>query len=97
LECPSEGVPVLGSSVREDTASVTTIQKILHAESIRRLQRSVRQAVNPNRGGAVPRLTVPHLAGDTLYAMREGVESQGAAAIETRYKVALGAPILQDA
>jgi hypothetical protein len=29
--------------------------------------------------------------------MREGVESQGAAAIETRYKVALGAPILQDA
>jgi hypothetical protein len=40
---------------------------------------------------------VPHPAGDTLYATREGVESQGAAAIETRYKVAQGAPILQDA
>ncbi len=38
-----------------------------------------------------------HAAGDTLYATREGVESQGAAAIETRYKVAWGVPILQDA
>jgi hypothetical protein len=52
---------------------------------------------NPNRGGAVTRLTVPHPVGDTLYATREGVESQGAAAIETWYKVARGAPILQDA
>ncbi len=40
---------------------------------------------------------MPHPAGDTLYATREGVESQGAAAIEMRYKVAPGAPILQDA
>jgi hypothetical protein len=40
---------------------------------------------------------VPHPAGDTLYATREGIESQGAAATETRYKVAQGAPILQDA
>jgi hypothetical protein len=40
---------------------------------------------------------VPHPAGDTLYATREGVESQGAAAIEMQYKVAWGAPILQDA
>ncbi len=40
---------------------------------------------------------MPHPAGDTLYAKREGVESQGAVAIETRYKVARGAPILQDA
>ncbi len=31
------------------------------------------------------------------YAMREGVESQGAAAIETQYKMAQGAPILQNA
>jgi hypothetical protein len=57
----------------------------------------VRRAVNPNRGGAVTQLTVPHQAGDTLYATREGVESQGAAAIKTHYKVAWGAPILQDA
>ncbi len=35
-------------------------------------------------------------AGDTLYATREGVESQGVAAIETQYKVAWGAPILLD-
>ncbi len=49
------------------------------------------------KGGAVTWLTVPHPAGDTLYATREGVESQGAAAIEMRYKVARGAPILQDA
>jgi hypothetical protein len=48
-------------------------------------------------GGAVTRLTVPHPAGDTLYATREGVESQGVAAIELRYKVTRGAPILQDA
>ncbi len=40
---------------------------------------------------------MPHPTGDTLYATREGVESQGAAAIETRYKVAWGSPILQDA
>jgi hypothetical protein len=40
---------------------------------------------------------MPHPAGDTLYATREGVESQGAVAIETWYKVARGAPILQDA
>ncbi len=48
--------------------------------------------VNPNRGGAVAQLKVPHPAGVTLYATREGVESQGVAAIE----VAWGAPILQD-
>jgi hypothetical protein len=41
---------------------------------------------------------VPHSAGDTLYATREGVEeSQKVAAIETWYKVARGAPILHDA
>jgi hypothetical protein len=40
---------------------------------------------------------VPHPAGDTLYVMREGVESQEAATIETRYKEARGAPILQEA
>jgi hypothetical protein len=57
----------------------------------------VRRAVNPNRGGTDTRLTLPHPAGDTVYATKEGVESQGAAANETRYKVAQGAPILQDA
>ncbi len=76
--------------------SVIAIQKILCAESICRWW-SMRWATNPNRGGAVTQLTVPHPAGDTFYAMREGVECQGAAAIETRYKVARGAPILQDA
>jgi hypothetical protein len=41
---------------------------------------------------------VPHQAGDTLYDTREGVESHGVVAIETQcYKVAWGAPILQDA
>ncbi len=38
-----------------------------------------------------------HPTGDTLYATRDGVESQGATAIEMRYKVARGALILQDA
>jgi hypothetical protein len=83
--------------VREDTALVIVIQKILHAESIHCRWQSVRRAANSTRGGAVTRLTVPHPAGATLYATREGVEFQGAAAIETRYKVARGAPILQDA
>jgi hypothetical protein len=76
---------------------VIAIQKILHAESIRRHWRSIRWAANPTRGGTVTWLTVPHPAGDTLYATREGVESQGVAAIETWYKVAWVAPILQDA
>jgi hypothetical protein len=85
------------AQVREDTASVIAIQKILHAESIHHCWRSIRWAANPTRGGTVTQLAVPHPAGDTLYATREGVESQGAVAIETRYKVARGAPILQNA
>ncbi len=76
---------------------VIAIQKILCAESICCRWRLIQRAANPSRGGAVSWLTVPHPAGDTLYATREGVESQGAAAIEMRYKVARGAPILQDA
>ncbi len=55
------------AQVREDTASVIAIQKILHAESIRHHWRSVRRAANPNRWGAVTRLTVSHPEGDTLY------------------------------
>ncbi len=39
---------------------------------------------------------MPHPAGDTLYATREGVESQGTAAIRTQYKTAQGALILKD-
>ncbi len=76
---------------------VIAIQKILHAKSIHRRWQSIKQAANPTRGGTVTPLPVPHPAGDTLYATREGVESQGGAAIETRYKVAQGALILQDA
>ncbi len=76
---------------------VIAIQKILRVELIRRRWQSIQRVENPTRGRTVTRLTVPHPAGDTLYATREGVESQGAAAIETRYKVAWGAPILQDA
>jgi hypothetical protein len=76
---------------------VIVIQKILHAESIRCRWRLIQQAANPTRDGAVTWLTVPHPVGDTLYATREGVEFQGAAAFETQYKVAWGAPILQDA
>ncbi len=40
---------------------------------------------------------MPHPTGDTLHATRDGVESQGVAAIEMQYKVVRGAPILQDA
>ncbi len=39
---------------------------------------------------------LPHPVVDTLYATKEGVESQGAAAIEMWIKVAWRAPILQD-
>jgi hypothetical protein len=84
------------AQVREDTASVIAIQKILCEESICLRWWSVQQAVNSNRGGAVTQLKVPHPAGDTLYATREGLELQGVVAIESRYKVAWGAPILQD-
>jgi hypothetical protein len=81
---------LFSAQVREDTASIIAIQKILCAELICCRWRSVWRATNPNREGAVTRLTVPHPSGDTLYATREGVESQGAAAIEIRYKVAQG-------
>ncbi len=73
------------------------IQKILCVESIQCCWRSIQWAANPTRSGAVTWLTVPHPAGDTLYATREGVESQGAPAIEMRYKVAQAELILQDA
>jgi hypothetical protein len=74
------------AQVREDTALVVAIQKILHAESIHHCWWSIQQAANPTRSGAVTQFTVPHPAGGTLYATREGVESQGVAAIETWYK-----------
>jgi hypothetical protein len=45
----------------------------------------------------VARLKVPHESGDILYSTRDGVERQAAEAIAARYKVARGAPILQDA
>jgi hypothetical protein len=70
------------AQVREDTALVIAIQKILCVESIPHRWRSVQHAVNPDRIGAVIWLRLPHPAGDTIYAVREGVESQGAAAIE---------------
>ncbi len=76
---------------------VIAIQKILHAESIRHCTLLIHWGANPTRGSAVTWPTVSHPAGDTLYATREGVESQGVAAIETWYKAAWGAPILQDA
>ncbi len=66
-------------------------------EIIHHRWRLIQWAANPTRGGAVTWLTVPYPAGDTLYATSKGVESQGVAAIETWYKVARGAPILQDA
>ncbi len=57
----------------------------------------MRWTVHLNRGDSVTWLTLPHPAGDKLYATREGAESQGAGAIETWYKVVQGAPLLQDA
>ncbi len=96
MECTSAQVSVLGLSQRGHSIG-NAIQKILRAESIHCCWRSIGGAANPIRGSAVTWLTVPHPAGDTLYTTRKGVESQGAAAIETRYKVAWGAPILQDA
>jgi hypothetical protein len=76
---------------------VIAIQKILCVESIRCHWWAIGRAANPTRGSVVTWLTVPHPVGDALYATREGVESQGAAAIEMRYKVAWGDPILQNA
>jgi hypothetical protein len=70
---------------------------ILCTESIHCRWWLIQRAANPTRAGTFTWLTLPHPAGDTLYATREGVESQGVAAIEMRYKVARGAPILQDA
>ncbi len=77
--------------------AIKTIQNILQTELIRRRWQSIRLTANPNRGGAVARLKVPHKSGDILYATRDGVERQAAEAIATWYKVARGALILQDA
>ncbi len=74
---------VLGSSQRGHSIAIA-IQKILRAESIHRHWQSIQWAANPTRGSTVTWLTVPHPTGDTLYATRKGVESHGAAAIETR-------------
>jgi hypothetical protein len=82
---------------REDKLAIKTIQNILKMESIRRCWRSIRLMINPNRGGAVGRLKVPHESGDILYSTRDGVKRQAAEGIATRYKVARGASILQDA
>ncbi len=68
--------------VREDTALVIAIQKILRAELICCRWRLIWWAENPTRGGAVTWLIVPYPEDDTLYATREGVESQGVAAIK---------------
>jgi hypothetical protein len=57
--------------VREDTVLVIAIQMILRAELIRCRWRL--WAANSTRSGAVTRLTVPHPAGDTLYATQKGV------------------------
>ncbi len=66
------------SEFREDTASVIAIKKILCVEkSIHHWWRSVQQAVNPNRGGAVTWLKVPHPAGDTLYSTKDGESLRG--------------------
>jgi hypothetical protein len=69
---------------REDTASVISIQKILCAESMCYRWQTVGRAENLNRGCAVTQLKMSHAAGDTLYATREGLETQGAVAIKTR-------------
>ena len=71
---------------RDDTPAIKALQNILRTESIRRRWRSIRHTVNPNRGGAVARLKVPHESGDILYSTRDGVEWQAAEAIAARYK-----------
>jgi hypothetical protein len=61
------------AQVREDTALVIAIQKILCAESICCHWRLIQRVANPTRGSSVTPLTVPHPAGDTIYATRESV------------------------
>jgi hypothetical protein len=81
---------------RNDKSAIKTIQNILKTKSIRRCWQSIRLTINPNRGGAVARLKVPHESGDILYYARDGVERQAAEVMATRYKVTRGAQILQD-
>ncbi len=42
------------------------------------------------------RLKVPDVVEDRLYVTREGVEEQAALTIATQFKMARGAPIIQD-
>ena len=63
-------------------------------EAKRHQWRSLRRAVQPDRGGAVTRLRVPDT--DLLYASQEGVDRKGGNHISRRYKTAQGAPIIQD-
>ena len=88
----------LGSArARGDKVPTNTIFDILRTESTWRQWHTLRQTVNPNRGGAVTRLLkVPDVAEDSLYATRGGVETQVALTIGACYKTAQGAPIIQD-
>jgi hypothetical protein len=82
FKIPSEGVPVFGSSQRrhgisncnpeDSSCGVNLLPVAVSAAGSKSKQRS-----------AVTLLKVLHPAGDTLYATREGAESQGEVAIET--------------
>jgi hypothetical protein len=84
------------ASARGNAAAVKSIIGILRSKSTRCCWRSLRRAVNPDRGGAVTRLRVQTDGGDLLYATRDEVEQQAANHIGRRYKTAEGAPIIQD-
>ncbi len=74
--------------------AVKSIAGILRLEANPRQWRSLRQTVQPDRGGAVTQLRVPGT--HVLYASQEGVERKGANHISHRYKMAQGALIIQD-
>jgi hypothetical protein len=79
-----------------DKVATVAIKGILWTEWTCRWWQTIRQTVKPNRGGVVTHLMVPDAVEDRLYVTREGVEEQAALCIATWYKMARGAPIIQD-
>ena len=77
-------------------ASITAIKRILRNEAIRRRWRNVKLRTKPNAGGAVTRLLVPTSQGPSLYATKDGVEQQAAEKMQSRFRLARGAPICTD-
>jgi len=81
---------------REDPKAIHGIRRILRREAIRKRWRKVKFTVNPEAGGAVTRVKVPSPGGASVFATKEGVESQAGPRMNGRFRLGRRAPICAD-